>query len=1140
MLVFFYLVVSNFMRLASYLNLHKYKLFNPKLIGIGFTKKNMINKIIFCSDFLMTKEKEQFSNLKWLSEILKRPIKESTGFSVECFTSSLTDTSKFSREKFFLLSKIKVDIHKTQFYFDDYHISPTSISYLNKYLDSSTLVIGYEISENTRNILSLMKVNYIDIWLHPIRYLDDVLFGFSSNNKEVFKEISRYNIDEYYYWLYADRLKIGAFKGWKRVIDNIVISKNSALFIGQTLEDKAVCKDGKMLNLLDFKIEFERLGKEHSKVYYSRHPFVGNGDKDIIDYVKQCPFAEITNYPSYYLLAHPNISKVSTISSSVAFEAKYFGKQTEFLFKPVIEFNDEFNINSYISIFQDFISPKFWGDILNPIIKTKNCKHIKFHHEKDKIRDMLGFYWNYKHLDKIEYMREWIRVIDNRIQRMSSNEVIQKKSSVDKNKKVESFSKLIKVSNQDLEWKKIIKEIDNHDVISFDIFDTLIIRDLRTPNDIFDVMHPIVNSICDGKFESFRKAREESRSLVDKKLYNEEVLLIDRYDAIQKKYSLTESQKNKIYNIELEFERKYCRKREFVYKIYQEALKKNKKIIIVSDIFFPKKFVAELLDKCEIDKYLKLFVSSEYDSLKHSGNLYNDVLKELKIHPSKIIHFGDNFRSDFEKAKEKGIDAFYIPRTIDDFNKKSLLSGKLRFNNKTLDSHINALIANKLSDNPFSTSNNTFFDGEISRLGYGVLGPMFFGFTNWLAHKLQTDSIDRVYFLSRDGDILKKCYDIVVKNDDRFPKSTYLLASRRSVNTASIQSKDDIKKLFSVNFSRATLKNVFYNRIGFTLQKNHYKYINDSGFNDITDEIVSSNKEDVLKLNKLIEFLSHEILDHINKEKRLLLRYYQDKGLFDEGKFAVVDIGHNGSLQLSISKLIEKNLTGYYFATYKGIKDTILDNNMNAYGYVGDSLDGATSSHPYCKNILMFEMAFLNEEGSFVHFKNKGDNLTPVFLSVSNEKERVDFAKLLHKGIVSFISDLYAIYFKSLLEFQILSEDAIRSYVEFLESPNYKDASAFLEVSFENKYSCRDRSFLLTKKNGYENSLWKKGAISLKEYDDFCKKQKNTKFKRNIIHPIVFLFYKLGFLSNKKYTKFIYNPYSFFEDSRLSSLKEIY
>ncbi|HFV3971395.1 TPA: hypothetical protein ACH9JW_005259, partial [Escherichia coli] len=66
----------------------------------------MIKNIYISSDFLMTKEKEQFSNVKWLYEVLKRPIEQSSGKKARIFTSSLTALDKFSRIEFFKKSNV--------------------------------------------------------------------------------------------------------------------------------------------------------------------------------------------------------------------------------------------------------------------------------------------------------------------------------------------------------------------------------------------------------------------------------------------------------------------------------------------------------------------------------------------------------------------------------------------------------------------------------------------------------------------------------------------------------------------------------------------------------------------------------------------------------------------------------------------------------------------------------------------------------------------------------------------------------------------------------------------------------------------------------------------------------------------------
>lgn len=98
----------------------------------------MINKIIITSDFLMTKEKERFSNSKWLYEALRRPILKAARIKVESFTSSLTDINKLSRIGGFKLSGIEVNIHDTHFFYNSESISDASIEYLSSKLEEKT------------------------------------------------------------------------------------------------------------------------------------------------------------------------------------------------------------------------------------------------------------------------------------------------------------------------------------------------------------------------------------------------------------------------------------------------------------------------------------------------------------------------------------------------------------------------------------------------------------------------------------------------------------------------------------------------------------------------------------------------------------------------------------------------------------------------------------------------------------------------------------------------------------------------------------------------------------------------------------------------------------------------------------------
>lgn len=290
-----------------------------------------VKRILIASDPLFTKESEQHNNRRWMTDLLSRPIQLATGTRPGELKSSIDgDATCIDREHFFKLSNIDVDLTMTQFWYDVNSITQASLDYLSEFVDSSTLVVGYELSMQTRDLLDKLNVPFVDMWLHPVRFLDDILFGMNSNNYEINSEIFKFHLDDDVAYLYADKIKIQTYKGWRRIEADV--QDNSALFIGQMLNDKSICKDGKMLSVLDFKEKFEDLGRKYSKVYYSKHPYLRSGDEEINRYISSLSFVELTDIPTYRLLASNKIAKVTSLSSSVITEAKYFGKDTEYFF----------------------------------------------------------------------------------------------------------------------------------------------------------------------------------------------------------------------------------------------------------------------------------------------------------------------------------------------------------------------------------------------------------------------------------------------------------------------------------------------------------------------------------------------------------------------------------------------------------------------------------------------------------------------------------------------------------------------------------------------------------------------------------------------------------------------------------------
>ena len=364
-------------------------------------------KIAITTDFLVTSESEQLSNLKWFSQLLLRPIVATVGVdNVSKFYLSDSKTSS-SREHFFSLISRSFDL-KQQLPFDVEDITDEAILFVDELCKDFDLIVGYELSEQTRFILEKIDKKYIDVWLHPIRYLDDVLFGIYSNDATYYEHMQPYAVSEELFFIMADLLKVQNYKGFTRF--NYPLLPQSALFVGQTLLDKAVCYKGKFLNLLDFKDEFKQIVSQYNYVYYSRHPFVKAGDEQILKFLHRFDNVEIINQSSYKLLASESIEFVFSVSSSLVSEAFYFGKKVRFLYKPVFSvFGEEVK---YQPIMHALFFEQFWKTVL---LGKNDFSSYDLYLGKDCIRDHLAFYWGYRDIDKLECLKKQVGVLSNKL-----------------------------------------------------------------------------------------------------------------------------------------------------------------------------------------------------------------------------------------------------------------------------------------------------------------------------------------------------------------------------------------------------------------------------------------------------------------------------------------------------------------------------------------------------------------------------------------------------------------------------------------------------------------------------------------------------------------------------------------------------
>lgn len=294
------------------------------------------------------------------------------------------------------------------------------------------------------------------------------------------------------------------------------------------------------------------------------------------------------------------------------------------------------------------------------------------------------------------------------------------------------------------EIKKFNNLIEKVDIVSFDIFDTLLIRPYLSPEDLFEHIEKLY------KLNGFKK----ERILAEKRTRyihteDEDITIDDIYENICPEYS-------NLKNIEMEFEKQVLRPNPFIKYFYDKANSSGKTIIAISDMYLPSEFLKTILHKNGFTNIKAVYVSGEYKKSKGSKHLYEEVVKKSGVKPEKILHIGDNLQSDYFSAMDSGINAIFLEKYIDKFY-KTQIGKKYTLLSKKINSIDFSIITSISAIQLLQNSSNYWYN-----LGYNFGGPFAIGYTQYIIEQCKLNNINNLLFVSRDGYILQKIYKILV------------------------------------------------------------------------------------------------------------------------------------------------------------------------------------------------------------------------------------------------------------------------------------------------------------------------------------------------------------------------------------------
>ncbi len=408
-------------------------------------------KIVFSNDFLFHGQEESPGVFHWeFFSLLSVVIEDACGIKPVSI-SECTDRSgrKFSRKEFFSLSGVK-DPAPSYYLYDVNGISQASWDYFSLFFDADTLFVASEFGIDLREKLTQLGVTYINFWFHPFKLLNDSFFLVGTNAPGIFEQLEKFKVPRAKMLLYGEYYVQLAQR--KHFTDDLPIDDNSCLFVGQTYQDKSIACDGKYLNITDYSEKMDELSSRYSTIYYVPHPAADQNDA-VDAFIASRPYIKVLNgIPTYYLLASPKIKKVVALSSSVIFEAEFFGKDAEYLFKPLFKIDEEFSLNTFVSVYQDYFGKYFWQAVLSawkkdafPAPKAESCSAACpfLARDAELFRDLLGFPLGYRFLGRTER-------IEDEIAKMRGQLSMEAKIIAEQGEWIETLRKSLDVAHEGL------------------------------------------------------------------------------------------------------------------------------------------------------------------------------------------------------------------------------------------------------------------------------------------------------------------------------------------------------------------------------------------------------------------------------------------------------------------------------------------------------------------------------------------------------------------------------------------------------------------------------------------------------------------------------------------------------------------
>lgn len=569
------------------------------------------------------------------------------------------------------------------------------------------------------------------------------------------------------------------------------------------------------------------------------------------------------------------------------------------------------------------------------------------------------------------------------------------------------------------------------DHVSFDVFDTCLIRRCGLPYKIWDLM---ADKLFDKEDDRGRLSFVGNRSLSEKKV-NQRILhptLSDIYDELD--VTQWGFEKEQVMNLEMEIEEQELFPNPKMLKIVDEYRERGFVIVFISDMYLSVEFIKRILVKFGFCKENEnVFVSAECKAGKYDGKLFDYVLNETRTKAKQWIHYGDNERSDYRIPKSKGIKANFVNNTsFTDEERRWIDEARFYTHKHEIELWTGLCRLTRLQNE----------QSFAATMAVDFIASVYVPYVVWVLKTAKAKGIKTLYFLARDSHIFLEIAKALKAESDGI-ECRYLKVSRRTMHSCAFYEVNDFEM-------KMTVGNAINQSVAHILEfiGVDYEELSQETKDSFVPNSILNTENKLNEFSNVLRRNDSNLIKRKSKENRSLFLKYLKQENFFETKTAMVDLGWVGSCRCIFNYIMRKENLESVSTFYWGYNSCLVYGDKDDELYVFNKQYDIV--HEYsCGNLFFEEYASINERGTTIGYREDDGRIVPI------EKKANECVKEMVSLNERIVRDLSSNLITAQWSFCNAYDDifclcGLKQVALILESPSKKLCSFFEHVDFEN------------------------------------------------------------------------------------------